>query len=151
MIRQHRITVALTLGLALTASAAPAASADPPPLATAEAAIAANGGTTAVVQPNPDQRTAITAPTSSSALRTAVIVRPNPDQQPRALTPVSVDHSPARAPATVVHVVAPGGRLDWGDAGIGAAGGFLLSLLGVGSVIAISRRRTRHGQAAHAS
>jgi hypothetical protein len=40
----------------------------------------------------------------------------------------------------VVRVIAPAGGFDWGDAGIGAAGGFALSMLGVGGAIAISRR-----------
>lgn len=50
--------------------------------------------------------------------------------------------TPAAAP-TIVHVTAPSGGFDWGDAGIGAAGGIALSILGIGSALAASGRRTR--------
>jgi hypothetical protein len=43
----------------------------------------------------------------------------------------------------VVRVQAPANGFDWGDAGIGAAGGLALSLIGVGGVLAVSQRRTR--------
>jgi hypothetical protein len=33
---------------------------------------------------------------------------------------------------------------NWGDAGIGAAGGLALSLLGLGGAVAVTRRRPRH-------
>jgi hypothetical protein len=62
--------------------------------------------------------------------------------------PVGPDTSPftaTRAPATqIVHVSAPSG-FDWGDAGIGAAGGLALSILGLGAVLTVTQRRTsRH-------
>jgi hypothetical protein len=44
---------------------------------------------------------------------------------------------------TIVHVTGPSGGFDWGDAGIGAAGGLALSILGVGSALAVSGHRTR--------
>jgi hypothetical protein len=43
----------------------------------------------------------------------------------------------------VVHVIAPNDGFDWGDAGIGAAGGFALSMLGLGTALTISQRRDR--------
>jgi hypothetical protein len=51
--------------------------------------------------------------------------------------------SPTAVPATGVHVIAPNGGFDWGDAGIGAAGGFALTLLCVGGALAVSQRRGR--------
>ena len=47
----------------------------------------------------------------------------------------------------VVRIITPASGFDWGDAGIGAAGGLALSLLGVGGALVISHqrpRRTRH-------
>jgi hypothetical protein len=44
----------------------------------------------------------------------------------------------------IVRVTAPSGGFDWGDAGIGAAGGLALSMLGIGAALTLSQRRTRH-------
>lgn len=52
--------------------------------------------------------------------------------------------APARRPI-VMHVSA-GSGFDWGDAGIGAAGGFALSLIAVGGALAASERRSRRTQ-----
>jgi hypothetical protein len=46
-----------------------------------------------------------------------------------------------------VSVTAPTSGFDWGDAGIGAAGGLVLSLLGIGGVMAVSQRHTRRSAA----
>jgi hypothetical protein len=56
--------------------------------------------------------------------------------------------APASQP-TIVRVSAPASGFDWGDAGIGAAGGFALSMIGVGGALATSQRRGRrtHGTA----
>jgi hypothetical protein len=61
-----------------------------------------------------------------------------------------VDHNPppAKTPLSsqpavqVVRVSAPGG-FDWGDASIGAAGGFGLSVLAIGGGLVIAQRRGR--------
>jgi hypothetical protein len=53
---------------------------------------------------------------------------------------------PSGAPA-VRASVADGG-FDWGDAGIGAAGGFAIAMLGVGGGLALSQRRSRRPVAA---
>ena len=55
----------------------------------------------------------------------------------------SVGSAPASTPPTIVHLTTPSAGFDWGDAGIGAAGGVALSILGIGSALAISGRRTR--------
>lgn len=44
--------------------------------------------------------------------------------------------------------VSPSQGFRWGDAGIGAAGGLVLSMLGIGGVMAISQRRTRRSKTA---
>jgi hypothetical protein len=50
----------------------------------------------------------------------------------------------SQAAVQVVRVPAPSG-FDWGDAGIGAAGGLALSMVGIGGALVISsQRRTRH-------
>jgi hypothetical protein len=53
--------------------------------------------------------------------------------------------------AQIIRVTAPGG-FDWGDAGIGAAGGLGLSLLALGGGAVVTRRgRGSSGRAAAAS
>ena len=44
-------------------------------------------------------------------------------------------------PTPVVRITAPASGFDWGDAGIGAAGGLALAMLGVGGALAISQHR----------
>jgi hypothetical protein len=46
-------------------------------------------------------------------------------------------------PPTVVRVIASDGGFDWGDAGIGAGGGFALSMIAVGGALVASQRRSR--------
>jgi hypothetical protein len=50
---------------------------------------------------------------------------------------------PNDPPPAVVRISSPGGGFDWGDAGIGAAGGFALSIIGIGGALVVSQRRTR--------
>jgi hypothetical protein len=45
----------------------------------------------------------------------------------------------------------PAGGFDWGDAGIGAAGGFALWMIGIGGAVVISQRRTRSSDTAPTS
>lgn len=57
---------------------------------------------------------------------------------------------PATVPATpptIVRVNASNGGFDWGDAGIGAGGGFALAMIGLGGALLASQRRERrtHG------
>ena len=46
-------------------------------------------------------------------------------------------------PQAVVRISSPDGGFDWGDAGIGAAGGVAIAMLGVGGALAVSQRRPR--------
>lgn len=75
-------------------------------------------------------------PQQTASASSAPIARPNPGQQT----------SPGPAP-TIVRVTVPSG-FDWGDAGIGAAGGFALSMLGLGAALAISQRHANHAHGA---
>jgi hypothetical protein len=47
------------------------------------------------------------------------------------------------AAPTIVHLTAPTSGFDWGDAGIGAAGGLAIAMLGVGGGLVISHQRPR--------
>jgi hypothetical protein len=53
-----------------------------------------------------------------------------------------VTQSAPTAP-TIVRVSAPTGSFDWGDAGIGAAGGFAISMIAIGGAFVTSQRRSR--------
>ena len=64
-------------------------------------------------------------------------------------TPPPTAH--ADSPATIVVATAHDGGFDWGDAGIGAAGGFALSMIGIGGALVVSQRRTRHSDTAPTS
>ena len=65
--------------------------------------------------------------------------------------PSGSNPTPATVPQAVVRVQTPQGGFDWGDAGIGAAGGLALSLIALGGGLAASSqrrgRRTRHSTA----
>jgi hypothetical protein len=45
-------------------------------------------------------------------------------------------------PPVIVRVTTPNSGFDWGDAGIGAAGGIALSMIGLGGALAVSQHRT---------
>ncbi len=47
----------------------------------------------------------------------------------------------------IVRIVERPSGFDWGDAGIGVAGGVALSMLGLGGALAASQRRTRRAAA----
>jgi hypothetical protein len=123
MPHHHHIRRTSAITLALAAIAAPAAS--------------AHGGQAGwVVRPNPDQQAAELA--RAAAARPAPtnwVVRPNPDEQ-----------YPPPAPTTIVRVITPTDGFDWGDAGIGAAAGVALSMIGLASAVTVSQRRTRRSR-----
>ena len=50
---------------------------------------------------------------------------------------------PASAPQAVVRITTPRNGFDWGDAGIGAAGGLALATIGLGGALVLSQRRPR--------
>jgi hypothetical protein len=47
------------------------------------------------------------------------------------------------APPAIVRIQTPQSGFDWGDAGIGAAGGVAIAMLGLGGVLVVSNRRPR--------
>lgn len=129
MIRQHRITAAIVLTLALTASLAPTASADPAPLARAEATITASHGSP-LVQPNPDEQGATSAPNSGPCSEVC-----------------SGGAGSYGSPPAVVRVVGHSGGIGWRDVGIGAA--VCLLVVGIalaGTRAATNRNRRRTGE-----
>jgi hypothetical protein len=112
---------------------------------------------------------AIAAPAASAkfdlndASRTATasqVVRPNPDQQlspaarlnatPRSEVVSGGGYGSPTVPPTTVRVITPNRAFDWGDAGVGAAGGIALSLLAVGVALVVSSRRSRRSKRAAA-
>jgi hypothetical protein len=50
------------------------------------------------------------------------------------------------AKLAVVRVETPASGFDWGDAGIGAAGGVALAMLGLGGALTVSHRRPRRNR-----
>jgi hypothetical protein len=56
--------------------------------------------------------------------------------------PIGPDPAPFTMPTTpIVRITAPASGFDWGDAGIGAAGGLAITMLGVGAALTVSQRR----------
>ena len=103
----------------------------------APAASARGGQAGWVVRPNPDQQAAQLARAAATArpAPSTWVVRPTPDEQ-----------YPAPAPTTIVRVITPTDEFDWGNAGIGAAAGVALSMIGLASAVAVSQRRTRRSR-----
>lgn len=159
--RSRLIAATLMIG-AIAASAASARPVDLAPTSTPSAT--AQSRTTVggpVVHPNPDQQNQQNLSGAPPILprvpasEQAAINRAQAGEA-QALSnglPPTARYSSAElnAYATAVHplvaptptVKTPGGGFDWGDAGIGAAGGLAISLLGIGGALAISQRRTR--------
>ena len=120
----------------------------------AMAAADSTSGTSPTVGPNPDEQVLVGSaghaqfnPTASSR------VQPNPDQQnatgattsggPRSEVASGGGYGSVSIPPVVVRVTAPSSGFDWGDAGIGAAGGIAISLLTGAGALALSHRRGR--------
>jgi hypothetical protein len=140
MTTTHRISTGVVLALALAAASAPGASARP---VGPDAATAANGQSSTAVRPNPDQQTG----TGATANRTSAAVY---SRQDKSIVPSTAPSTTARvaqasAAPPVVRLQAPASGFDWGDAGIGAAGGLALSMLGLGGALLISQRPRRTG------
>lgn len=79
----------------------------------------------------------LVAPSTASVPSAGSYVR----QDKQLVGPNSASPSP-----TIVRLSPASGGFDWGDAGLGAAGGFALSMLAVGGVLAVTQRRGRRGQ-----
>jgi hypothetical protein len=94
--------------------------------------LAAAGAPTASAMPANDY-----APTAKPA-PTRVYDRPDKEMIPVA--------TPGSAPQAVVRIQTPPSGFDWGDAGIGAAGGLALSMTAVGVGLVVSQRRGRRNR-----
>jgi hypothetical protein len=121
MFSPQRITKVTAIALAAGAIAAPAAAAAPV------------GG--ALVR---HAQLTQSAPAAASAPTPLTYARQDKQAVPSSPSPASVNSSPTAAPTAT-----PSGGFDWGDAGIGAAGGLALSIVGIGGALALSGRRTR--------
>lgn len=167
----HRVTNTIGLTLALAATAAPVAFADPQPLTRAEAAIANHhggaltkvgvcsevcsaGGYGSVDQPAVSRtRSGAALPHDprrrSVALGGADYGSMNVMSRSPGTTASCGDacsgggYGQVTAPASVVRLIAPRGGFDWGDAGIGAGSALALTMIGVGGVLAATKRRGR--------
>lgn len=67
-----------------------------------------------------------------------VPIRPAPEPAMVAPAPSHLGSGPV-----AVRVTTQRSGFDWGDAGVGAAGGFALSLVGLGGALTISQNRAR--------
>ena len=121
MLSPQRIARVTAVALTAGAVAAPIASAYPPRDASSQALAASSNGVAQV----PHQKAA------PYARQDKQVVQSSQSQAPVSAVPPS-------APAAT-----PGGGFDWGDAGIGAAGGLAISVVGIGGALALSQRRTR--------
>jgi hypothetical protein len=63
-----------------------------------------------------------------------------------ALSPATAPSVTADKSPTISRVTAPSRGFDWGDAGIGAAGGVALSMIGLGGALVVSGQRTRRAR-----
>jgi hypothetical protein len=97
-----------------------------------------------VAAPKPSQRAALRQAQHQERLAYLADHQPNSARYSSAEMNAYASGIPTGAPGTVVHVTSPDGAFDWGDAGIGAAGGIALVMLGLGGVRGASRYRTRH-------
>lgn len=119
MTTTHRITTRVVLVLALTGAAVPGAFAHP---------VRSNGESAS----NP-------APAVYSRQDKSLVPTPDKSASKSGVATAAT----ATAPTTIVHLTAGGSGFDWGDAGIGAAGGIALSMVGVGGALALSQHRGR--------
>ena len=61
---------------------------------------------------------------------------------PKGATYSSAEMNAYPSGSDAARAVASDGGFDWGDAGIGAAGGLVITMLGVGGGLALSQRRS---------
>jgi hypothetical protein len=140
MTTTHRIGKTAVLILSLAAAGAPAASAQPIGVNTANPT---NGQSSTAARPNPDEQIV----TGATANRTSARIYSRQDKSiVSATSPSTTAGSIAKASAapSAVRVQAPATGFDWGDAGIGAASGLALSLIGLGGALVVSQHRNRN-------
>ena len=133
MTTNHRRTTTAALILTLAGVAAPAATARP-----ADDPATPVSRTPASVYSRPDKSV---IPVSPPATSDAALSAYREGQLAAAFDVAATAANKASAPQAVVRIHAPQSGFDWGDAGIGAAGGLALALLGVGGGLVISHQR----------
>jgi hypothetical protein len=151
MTTTHRIGISVALALTLAASAAPA-SARPVDLnangsyvtagtASMQAASQTTGAPPILAAPNPAQRAALRKAQQQQLLAYSAYNPPKSAKYSSAEMNAYAYTTHTRIPNTVAHAASHHGGFDWGDAGIGAAGGLGLTLVGVGGAFAITHQR----------
>jgi hypothetical protein len=78
----------------------------------------------------------------SAALAISFAIAAAPAAAPR----VGVNRARRAGAPTIVRITTPDGGFDWRDAGIGAAGGFALSMIGIGGALVASGRGAHREQ-----
>lgn len=161
MTTTHRITTAAVLMLSVAAAGASAASARPvgPDAATGANQPAAVANQVPSVYSRQDKAAvpvagavgantvanAGSAPYSRQDKSTVPPTSPSTSAAGSASSTSNGGIVHAGASPTVIRVQAPSSGFDWGDAGIGAAGGLALAMLGLGGALVVSsQRRARH-------
>jgi hypothetical protein len=154
MTSTRRITTTAAVILSVAAGGAPAAAARP----AIDPATAGNQTLTAVHGRPAKSMIPASPATNGGASGRAAALRALSQQERQRVAALSgyregqlaasLDAAAAAANKTsespaAVRVQTPPSSFDWGDAGIGAAGGLALAMLGLGSGLAISHRRPR--------
>ena|SRR5437764_1494685 len=125
MLSKHQLRAGVGTALAIGALAAPAASASP-----------IHDGMSA----RPDTQVVSSAP---AGRQIDPLAFSRQDKQAVSTAPATTGSAHVTAsPSPGSPVATSDGGFDWGDAGIGAAGGLVLAMGGLGGALAISRRRT---------
>lgn len=141
MTTTHRIGTTAVLILSLAAAGAPAASARPIDGYTANPT---NGQSSTAVRPNPDEQPLTRA--TANGTSAPVYSRQDKSIVPSTAQSTTAQTVQASAPPPVVRLEAPASGFDWGDAGIGAAGGLALSMIVLGGALAVSQNRSRRAR-----
>ena len=134
MTTTHRTATAALLVLSLGAASAPVAGARPVDF------VPAGKHRPAAVYSRPDKSVIPVSPPATSG---AALSAYREGQLATALDIAAATSNKANAPQAVVRIQTPQSGFDWGDAGIGAAGGIALSMIGLGGALGVSQRRAR--------
>ena len=130
MFSPQRITRVTAIALTAGAVAAPVATARPARMAPRESVAAISVS----------QQRQLSAATRPAASPAGALKYTRQDKQ---LAPSSSSQTPVNAAPPSPPTATASNGFDWGDAGIGAAGGLAISIVGIGGALALSQRRAR--------
>ena len=130
MFSPQSITRVTAIALAAGAVAAPVATARP-------ARLAPGQSVAAISVSQQRQLSAATQPAASPATPLKYT------RQDKQVVPSSSSQTPVNATPTSPPTATASDGFDWADAGIGAAGGLAISIVGIGGALALSQRRAR--------